>query len=124
MATATPNKPTAPSTTKRLHGGSSTPPPSITRVATARSAASPRVASSLNSSLARRHSSKVAPPSTIINGESPESLSISLKQETDQKEQACFLCIFLEYICLTETKIASCPITKQGTDNINFDYRK
>ncbi|KAG6832441.1 hypothetical protein H0H92_001487 [Tricholoma furcatifolium] len=58
-----------------------------TRGPSARSA-SPRVPSSLNSaSASRRLSSTKAVPSTVINGETTESLSVSLKQETDQKEQ-------------------------------------
>ncbi|KIL70721.1 hypothetical protein M378DRAFT_183322 [Amanita muscaria Koide BX008] len=55
-------------------------PPPITKGATARSAASPRVSSSLNSPATRRSSPKV-------NGDSKETLSASLKHETDQKEQ-------------------------------------
>ncbi|KAH9922991.1 hypothetical protein B0H21DRAFT_781494 [Amylocystis lapponica] len=64
---------------------------SISRGATARSAASPRVSSSLNAPAARRASPKgsASPPRTA-NGEareSRESLSTSLKQETEKKEQ-------------------------------------
>ncbi|KAJ7631098.1 hypothetical protein FB45DRAFT_979237 [Roridomyces roridus] len=60
---------------------SSTSPPPIQRGATARSAVSPRVSSSLAPAAARRTSLKTTPP------ESRDSLSTSLKQETDQKEQ-------------------------------------
>ncbi|KAA1468152.1 hypothetical protein DENSPDRAFT_869517 [Dentipellis sp. KUC8613] len=59
--------------------------PSITRGATARSAANTRVSSSL-SSPARRGSVKAATPPPV-NAESREALSASLKQETEHKEQ-------------------------------------
>ncbi|SJL05792.1 uncharacterized protein ARMOST_09128 [Armillaria ostoyae] len=60
----------------------SPPPPSIARGATARSAVSPRVSSNLKPAPARRGSIKG--PSTSSAG---ESLSDSLKHETEQKEQ-------------------------------------
>ncbi|KAJ6575231.1 hypothetical protein B0H19DRAFT_934199 [Mycena capillaripes] len=60
---------------------STSPPPAITRGATARSAASPRVSSSLAPAAARRTSLKATAP------EPRDALSASLKQETDQKEQ-------------------------------------
>ncbi|KAJ7706066.1 hypothetical protein B0H17DRAFT_1156460 [Mycena rosella] len=60
---------------------STSPPPAIARGATARSAASPRVSSSLAPAAARRTSLKASPP------EPRDALSASLKQETDQKEQ-------------------------------------
>ncbi|KAJ7103414.1 hypothetical protein B0H15DRAFT_211880 [Mycena belliarum] len=60
---------------------STSPPPAIARGATARSAASPRVSSSLAPAAARRTSLKAATP------EARDTLSASLKQETDQKEQ-------------------------------------
>ncbi|KAJ7925894.1 hypothetical protein B0H13DRAFT_1973793 [Mycena leptocephala] len=56
-------------------------PPAIARGATARSAVSPRVSSSLAPAAARRTSLKAATP------EPRDALSASLKQETDQKEQ-------------------------------------
>ncbi|KAK7694875.1 hypothetical protein QCA50_002063 [Cerrena zonata] len=62
-------------------------PSSIARGATARSAVSPRVSASLNPP-ARRPSLKGAtPPSVSPNGETRESLSASLKRETEKKEQ-------------------------------------
>ncbi|KAJ7783908.1 hypothetical protein DFH07DRAFT_209774 [Mycena maculata] len=60
---------------------STSPPPAIARGATARSAASPRVSSSLAPAAARRTSLKATPT------EARDTLSASLKQETDQKEQ-------------------------------------
>ncbi|KAJ6503420.1 hypothetical protein C8R47DRAFT_203134 [Mycena vitilis] len=60
---------------------STSPPPAIARGATARSAASPRVSSSLAPAAARRTSLKATPP------EPRDALTASLKQETDQKEQ-------------------------------------
>lgn len=65
----------------------SSPPPAapIARGATARSAVPPRVSSSAVS----RRSSLKAPAPIPANGETRESLSVSLKQETDQKEQVC-----------------------------------
>ncbi|KAJ7492514.1 hypothetical protein FB451DRAFT_535856 [Mycena latifolia] len=60
---------------------STSPPPAIARGATARSAASPRVSSSLAPAAARRTSLKATPP------EARDALSASLKEETDQKEQ-------------------------------------
>ncbi|KAF7347741.1 hypothetical protein MVEN_01531500 [Mycena venus] len=57
------------------------PAPTHKRGATARSAASPRVSSSLAPAAARRTSLKAAPP------EPRDALTASLKQETDQKEQ-------------------------------------
>ncbi|KAF8807512.1 hypothetical protein BYT27DRAFT_7223332 [Phlegmacium glaucopus] len=68
---------------------SSLPPtttPLVTRGATARSAASPRL-STFNPATARRPPAKSASPIPIVNGESHEALSASLKLETDQKEQ-------------------------------------
>ncbi|KAJ3509409.1 hypothetical protein NLJ89_g5238 [Agrocybe chaxingu] len=59
----------------------------LARGATARSAASPRV-STLNSASRRSMSiSKSATPTPVANGDTHESLTASLKQETDQKEQ-------------------------------------
>ncbi|KAF4606808.1 hypothetical protein EYR38_000863 [Pleurotus pulmonarius] len=65
---------------------SPTPTSNITRGATARSAASTRTPSSLSSNAARRASIK-APSSPVVNGETRESLSVALKQETEQREQ-------------------------------------
>ncbi|KAJ7110102.1 hypothetical protein C8R44DRAFT_712717 [Mycena epipterygia] len=76
MATAARASPTA-----RRTPASTSPPPAIARGATARSAASPRVSSSLAPAAARRTSLKATPP------EARDALSASLKQETDQKEQ-------------------------------------
>ncbi|KAF9822013.1 hypothetical protein IEO21_00007 [Rhodonia placenta] len=69
----------------------STPSPSIARGATARSAVSPRVSSSLNGPAGRRGSIKSAvAPTPVTHGEpreTRESLSASLKEETEKKEQ-------------------------------------
>ncbi|KZT75170.1 hypothetical protein DAEQUDRAFT_659280 [Daedalea quercina L-15889] len=68
-----------------------TPTAPIVRGATARSAVSPRVTASMNgTAAARRGSLKGAtPPASIVNGEAREtreSLSASLKEETEKKE--------------------------------------
>ncbi|KAF9460785.1 hypothetical protein BDZ94DRAFT_871102 [Collybia nuda] len=83
MATAAPRPP--PSSRRPMSASPTPPSSSITRGATARSAASPRVPSSLNSVAVNRRPSSKAPQ--LLNGETRESLSASLKQETDQKEQ-------------------------------------
>ncbi|KAJ7181775.1 hypothetical protein C8R43DRAFT_970412 [Mycena crocata] len=72
---------TARASPTRRASASTSPPPAIARGATARSAASPRVSSSLAPAAARRISLKATPP------EARDALSASLKQETDQKEQ-------------------------------------
>ncbi|KAF5377452.1 hypothetical protein D9615_005307 [Tricholomella constricta] len=77
----------APPPSRRPLSASPTPPSIAARGPAARSAASSRVASSLNSaSVTRRASSKAAPPPSAT-GDIHETLSASLKQETDQKEQ-------------------------------------
>ncbi|KAF8078509.1 hypothetical protein FPV67DRAFT_1775696 [Lyophyllum atratum] len=76
----------APPPSRRPVSASPTPNSTLTRGPTARSAASPRVASSLNSAPVSRRVSSKAAPSPSANGETPEALSASLKQETDQKE--------------------------------------
>lgn len=76
----------APPPSRRPLSASPTPPSTLARGPTARSAASPRVASSLNSAAVSRRVSSKAAPSPPVNGETPEALSASLKQETDQKE--------------------------------------
>ncbi|KAG5648082.1 hypothetical protein DXG03_007117 [Asterophora parasitica] len=84
---ATTATPRAPPPSRRPLSNSPTPPLANARGPTARSAASSRAASSLNSAAGpRRVSSKAAPPPSL-NGETHETLSASLKQETDQKEQ-------------------------------------
>ncbi|KAJ7487715.1 hypothetical protein B0H11DRAFT_1107607 [Mycena galericulata] len=75
---ATTAKPSPPA---RRTPPSTSPPPAIARGATARSAATPRVSSSLAPTAARRTSLKATLPETR------DTLSASLKQETDQKEQ-------------------------------------
>ncbi|KAJ8521422.1 hypothetical protein ONZ45_g1868 [Pleurotus djamor] len=65
---------------------SPTPPSTLTRGPTARAAASSRPASTLGSPTARRASLK-ASTSPILNGETKESLALSLKRETEQKEK-------------------------------------
>lgn len=64
------------------------PPP--LRGATARSAASPRP-SNFNPATPRRPPAKSASPTPVVNGESHQALSASLKLETDQKEQVASL---------------------------------
>ncbi|KAJ7169990.1 hypothetical protein C8R46DRAFT_949484, partial [Mycena filopes] len=73
-----------PPPTRRTPPSSTSPTPSIARGATARSTAAPRVSSSLAPGAARRTSLKAVPAAP---GEPRDSLSASLKQETDQKEQ-------------------------------------
>ncbi|GLB36257.1 hypothetical protein LshimejAT787_0305450 [Lyophyllum shimeji] len=85
MATTAPAR--APPPARRPLSASPTPPSTLARGPSARSAASPRVASSLNSAANSRRVSSKAAPSPPVNGETPEALSASLKQETDQKEQ-------------------------------------
>ncbi|KAG6842567.1 hypothetical protein C0991_000093 [Blastosporella zonata] len=80
----------APPPARRTPSSASPTPSPIPRGPTARAAASPRAPSSLNSvSGSRRVSTAKAVPSSAVNGETAESLSASLKQETDQKEQVC-----------------------------------
>ncbi|KAG5654800.1 hypothetical protein H0H81_003808 [Sphagnurus paluster] len=85
MATAASARAQPPS--RRPLSGSPTPPLANARGTAARSAASPRLASSLNSASVTRRASPKAVPSPAINADSHEALSASLKQETDQKEQ-------------------------------------
>ena len=61
--------------------------PLVTRGATARSVASPR----LNPATTPRRppAKSVSPVPPVANGESHEALSASLKLETDKKEQVC-----------------------------------
>ncbi|KAG6845752.1 hypothetical protein H0H87_003806 [Tephrocybe sp. NHM501043] len=66
---------------------SPTPSGSLSRGPTARAAASPRAPSSLSSVSGSRRVSSTSKSTPIVNGETAESLSASLKQETDQKEQ-------------------------------------
>ncbi|KXN89922.1 hypothetical protein AN958_04926 [Leucoagaricus sp. SymC.cos] len=72
---------------RRPPSASPTPTSSIARGATARSAVSPRVASSLNSAASRRTATKTTQPQPLLNDSTHETLVASLKQETDQKEQ-------------------------------------
>ncbi|KAH9937146.1 uncharacterized protein B0H18DRAFT_1113018 [Fomitopsis serialis] len=94
MATAAPARATPAS--RRSPSVSSTAPTtpaaSIARGATARSAVSPRVTASMNSTAAARRGSLkgATPPASIVNGEAREtreSLSAHLKEETEKKEQ-------------------------------------
>ncbi|KAH9486815.1 hypothetical protein JR316_0000880 [Psilocybe cubensis] len=84
---ATTSSKTNPPPSRRAPASSPSPTPStLQRGATARSAASPRL-STLNGVNARRHTiSKSPSPSAVGNGDTPEVLAASLKQETDQKE--------------------------------------
>jgi hypothetical protein len=91
-ASSRPGRSTPPSSRRASSSLSTSPPNSISKGATARSAASaPRVSSSLNSSVVRRPSVKgptsKSPTPSALNGESQETLSASLKEETEQKEQ-------------------------------------
>ncbi|KAJ7293690.1 hypothetical protein C8J57DRAFT_1211138 [Mycena rebaudengoi] len=88
------------------------PPQPLPAAATARSAASPRVSSSL--APARRTSLKATPP---VEGR--EALSASLKQETDQKEQT----PPLTYACASSSsKVQNKDqtITSLSTENANL----
>ncbi|THH20851.1 hypothetical protein EW146_g588 [Bondarzewia mesenterica] len=69
----------------KRHSPSLPSSPPIARGATARSAVTPRVSSSLASS-PRRNSVKTAIP-PVVNGQTRESLAASLKSETEHKEQ-------------------------------------
>ncbi|KAL4241721.1 hypothetical protein ABKN59_000896 [Abortiporus biennis] len=86
MATTAPSRATH--TARRTPPTSASPPPSssIARGATARSAVTPRVSSTL-STPGRRQSLKGAVHPATANGETRETLSASLKQETEKKEQ-------------------------------------
>ncbi|TCD69974.1 hypothetical protein EIP91_005563 [Steccherinum ochraceum] len=87
MAAAAPSRATPPASRRSASVSSTTSsPPSIHKGATARSAVSPRVSASLHPP-ARRASIKGASP-PLVNGETRESLSVHLKQETEKKEQA------------------------------------
>ncbi|KAI0080251.1 hypothetical protein K474DRAFT_1657960 [Panus rudis PR-1116 ss-1] len=91
MTTTAPSRATPPGSRRSGSVSSSSSPPtgpSIARGATARSAVSPRVSASING-VPRRGSVKGAAhsPSPSLNGETRESLSASLKQETEQKEK-------------------------------------
>ncbi|GBE77844.1 predicted protein [Sparassis crispa] len=84
---ATASSRAAPPASRRSSSISATPSSSIARGATARSAVSPRVSASLSSSVARRPSIKgTVSPVPAVNGETRESLSASLRQETEKKE--------------------------------------
>ncbi|TFY61943.1 hypothetical protein EVJ58_g4188, partial [Rhodofomes roseus] len=94
MATAAPARATPASrrSSSVTSTGPTTPSASIARGATARSAVSPRVTASMNSTAAARRGSLkgATPPASIVNGEAREtreSLSASLKEETEKKEQ-------------------------------------
>lgn len=90
MATAASSRATPPASRRStsVSSAGSPPPSSIHKGATARSAVSPRVSASL-STPARRPSVKgtTSPPPQAVNGETRESLSQSLKHETEKKEQ-------------------------------------
>ncbi|RDX50391.1 hypothetical protein OH76DRAFT_1402421 [Lentinus brumalis] len=86
MATAAPARPTLASRRSPPSLSSSTSPSSsITKGATARSVVSARA--SLSSPGARRGSVKAAAPPPVVIGETRESLSASLKDETELKEK-------------------------------------
>lgn len=88
MATAAPARPTLASRRSPPSLSSSTAPSSsITKGATARSVVSARA--SLSSPGARRGSVKAAAPPPVVIGETRESLSASLKDETELKEKVC-----------------------------------
>ncbi|RPD81977.1 hypothetical protein L226DRAFT_12884 [Lentinus tigrinus ALCF2SS1-7] len=88
MATTAPARPTPASRRSPPSLSSSTSPPSsIAKGATARSAANARASASLSSPGSRRGSVKATTPSPVVNGETRESLSASLKEETEQKEK-------------------------------------
>ncbi|RDB29348.1 hypothetical protein Hypma_015415 [Hypsizygus marmoreus] len=86
MTTAAPPR-TAPPARRPVSASPTPPSSSIARGATARSAVTPRVPSSLNAGAATRRPSSKTASTLVVNGETRETLSASLKQETDQKEQ-------------------------------------
>ncbi|KAH9944102.1 uncharacterized protein BXZ73DRAFT_39721 [Epithele typhae] len=109
MATAAP--PRAPPTSRRSISstGSTSTSSSIVKGATARSAVNPRASPSL-SSPARRTSVKAVAPSAPVNGtETRESLSASLKEETDKKEKL-----------LVQIQDKEQTITELSTENSNL----
>ncbi|KAJ7361624.1 hypothetical protein DFH08DRAFT_379577 [Mycena albidolilacea] len=99
MATAARASPPA----RRTPVTSTSPTPPTARGATARSAASPRVSSSLAPAAARRASLKAAPT------EPRDALTASLKQETDQKEHL-----------LVQVQNKDETITTLSTENANL----
>ncbi|KIM85343.1 hypothetical protein PILCRDRAFT_817347 [Piloderma croceum F 1598] len=115
MAT-TAGRATPPNSSRRTESSSVSvsPPNSIAKGVTARSAATnPRV-SSLNSPVARRPSvkgrtSKSPPRSSVLNGETRETLSALLKEETEQKEQL-----------LVQLQTKDQTISALTTENNNF----
>ena len=82
MATTSPK-----SNSKRMPPPTGTP--LVSRGATARSVASPRLSTFSPATTTRRPPAKSASPVPVVSGESHEALSASLKLETDQKEQVC-----------------------------------
>ncbi|KAH8102490.1 hypothetical protein BXZ70DRAFT_890040 [Cristinia sonorae] len=90
MASSTPSRATPPAS-RRSPSVSSTagspPPSSINKGATARSAVTPRVSASLNNHARRPSIKGTTSPPPVLNGETRESLSASLKLETEKKEQ-------------------------------------
>jgi hypothetical protein len=85
-------------TSPKLNSKRMLPPtatPLVARGATARSAASPRLSTFNPATTPRRTPAKSASPTPLVNGESHEALSASLKLETDHKEQVCLLPSFL-----------------------------
>ncbi|CCL98986.1 uncharacterized protein FIBRA_00994 [Fibroporia radiculosa] len=89
MATTAPARVT-PASRRSPSVSSTSTTSSIAKGATARSAVSPRVSSSLSSPAARRGSLKGSAAPPLVNGEpreTRESLTASLKQETEKKEQ-------------------------------------
>ncbi|KZT05906.1 uncharacterized protein LAESUDRAFT_680482 [Laetiporus sulphureus 93-53] len=90
MATATSVR-APPATSRRSPHGSSKPsasPPSVARGATARSAVSPRLSVSMSAPAARRASLRGgAHPPPVVTSETRETLAVSLKEETEKKEQ-------------------------------------
>lgn len=97
-------------------GSTHSPSSSISKGATARAAASPRVPSNL--SPASRRGSIKSPSPPALTGETRESLALALRHETDAKEQV-WLSWHAEIRRVLNVAcrfVASCAIARQGAD--------
>ncbi|KAI0778511.1 hypothetical protein BD413DRAFT_489951 [Trametes elegans] len=96
--------------TPPTHASSNTPPaPSIAKGATARSAVNPRTTSSVVSPARRASIRASQPPPSVNGGETRESLSASLKAETEHKEKL-----------LVQLQDKEQTITQLTTENTNL----
>ncbi|TBU34582.1 hypothetical protein BD311DRAFT_746412 [Dichomitus squalens] len=105
-ARATPASRRSPPT---INSSASPPSASIAKGATARSVVSARASASLNTPVARRQSAKVNGTPSAASGETRESLSASLKEETDRKEKL-----------LVQIQDKDATITQLTTENDNL----